>query len=57
MHYFCTFLVGLRDSLLVFHPHGFLGKSFAGEASYFLIHNITKVALVGNSEQDSYSMN
>ncbi|CDS40609.1 mitogen activated protein kinase kinase kinase [Echinococcus multilocularis] len=24
-------VVGLRDSLLVFHPHGFLGKSFAGE--------------------------
>nr|VZI05373.1 unnamed protein product [Spirometra erinaceieuropaei] len=24
-------VVGLRDSLLVFHPHGFLGKSFAAE--------------------------
>ncbi|VDK41653.1 unnamed protein product [Taenia asiatica] len=35
-------VVGLRDSLLVFHPHGFLGKSFAGEASYFLLHNLTQ---------------
>uniref|UniRef100_A0A5K3ERY7 non-specific serine/threonine protein kinase n=1 Tax=Mesocestoides corti TaxID=53468 RepID=A0A5K3ERY7_MESCO len=25
-------VVGLRDSLLVFHRHGFLGKSFTGEA-------------------------
>ncbi len=30
-------LVGLRDSLLVFHPHGFLGKSFAGEVGSTLL--------------------
>ncbi|VDN09138.1 unnamed protein product [Dibothriocephalus latus] len=52
-------VVGLRDSLLVFHPHGFLGKSFAAEFRESDMNNnsrqlILSVLSLGSGNPDQF---